>query len=273
MPVSQRSPPLQPPVAHEFGPGFTEKLHSVLPHILPAVQSYGTVNVSVAPEACSQPVGWDGTDFPALRSVYRAGLEDLSADCSYGHGLQPHQIVKGQWFVTVKVRNDPGPAFPEMGLGIGVDDVEVGFSNDVAVTARAATLRLREQTFILVAEMDAGLQAVLLRPFSPHGWSRSTATTKGGDAHSLSRDPSPNPSECGTREDESRENPTHGCISIKMTGRTRVGELNTKEFDVLQCHTSHNFLASLSSSPVTPAASNSVQISLARLLSSRRRNA
>jgi len=86
MPVSQRNPPLQPPVAHELGPGFTEKLHSVLPHILPAVQSYGTVNVTVAPGACSQPVGWDGTDFPALRSVYRAGLEGFSAGPSNGHG-------------------------------------------------------------------------------------------------------------------------------------------------------------------------------------------
>ena len=169
VPVSQRSPPLQPPVAHEFGPGFTEKLHSVLPHILPAVQSYGTVNVNVAPEACSQPVGWDGTDFPVLRSVYRAGLEVSSAGCSYVHGLQPHQIAKGQWFVIVKVRNDPGPAFPETGLGIDVDGIEVGFSSDVAVTARVAILRLREQTFILVAKMGVSLQAVLFRPFSPHG--------------------------------------------------------------------------------------------------------
>ena len=155
MPVSQASPPLQPPVAHEFWPGFTKKLHSVLPHILPAVQLYGTVNVTVASEACSQPVGWDGTDFPALRSVYRAGLGSLSTGCSYAHGLRPHQIVKGQWFVTVKVRNDTGPAFPEMVLGIGVDGVEVGFSDDVAVTARTAILRLREQTFILVVEMGA----------------------------------------------------------------------------------------------------------------------
>ena len=71
---SQSKPPLQPPVAHEFGPGFTEKLHSVLPHILPAVQLYGTVKVTVAPEACSQPVGWEGTDLPTFRSVYKAGL-------------------------------------------------------------------------------------------------------------------------------------------------------------------------------------------------------
>ena len=184
MPGSQRSPPLQPLVAHEFGPGFTEKLHSVLPHILPAVQLYGTVNVSVAPEACSQPVGWDGTDFPVLRSVSKAGLGDLSAGRSYAHGLRPHQIAKGQWFVTVKVRNRPGPAFPETGLGIGVDDdVEVGFTEDVAVTARAATLRLREQTFILVVEMDASLQAVLSRPSTPQGLvagARGTATTKEG---------------------------------------------------------------------------------------------
>jgi len=123
----------------------------------------------VAPEACSQPVGWDGTDFPALRSVYSAGLGGLSAGCSYGHGLQSHQIVKGQSFVTVKVRNDPGPAFPEMGLEIGVDGVEVGFSDDVAVTARTATLRLREQTFILVVEMGASLK--LCSTPRPHGWS------------------------------------------------------------------------------------------------------
>lgn len=160
VPVSQRRPPLQPPVAHEFGPGFTEKLHSVLPHILPAVQLYGTVNVTVAPEACSQPVGWDGTDFPALRSVYKAGLKDLSAGSSCGRGLRAHQIVKGQWFVTVKVRNDPEPRFPE--LGTGVEGVEVGVSDDVAVTtARAAILRLREQTFILVEEMGKSLQALL----------------------------------------------------------------------------------------------------------------
>lgn len=95
--------------------------------------------------------------------------------------------MKGQWFVTVKVRNDPGPAFPEMGLGIGMDDVEVGFSGDVAVTARTATLRLREQTFILVVEMGASLQAVLFRPSTPRpqglmAGARSTATTKEGDA-------------------------------------------------------------------------------------------
>lgn len=63
--------------------------------------------------------------------------------------------MKGQWFVTVKVRGDPGPAFPETGLGIGVDGVEVGFRDDVAVKARVTTLRLREQVFILVAERTA----------------------------------------------------------------------------------------------------------------------
>lgn len=149
MSVSQRNPPLQPPVVHEFGPGFTEKLHSVLPHSLPAVQSCGTVNVIVVPDACSQPVGWDGTDFPALRSVYKAGLEDSLVGPSCGHDLWSYQIVKGQWFVTVKVRKDPGPAFPETGLGTGVDGVEVGLSDDdVVVTARAAILPLREQTFM-----------------------------------------------------------------------------------------------------------------------------
>lgn len=107
------------------------------------------MNVTVAPEACSQPVGWDGTDLPALRSVYKAGLEVSSAGPSCGHGRRPHQIVKGQLFLTVKVRNDTGPAFPEIGLGTGVDGVEVGVSDDVAVIARVAILRLREQTFIL----------------------------------------------------------------------------------------------------------------------------
>lgn len=135
---SQSKPPLQPPVAHEFGPGFVEKLHSVLPHILPAVQLYGAVKVNVAPEACSQPVGWDGTDFPTLRSVYNAG-----------------QIVKGQWFVTVKVLDAPGPTLPEAWLGTGV--VETGFNDDVTVMARVATLRLSEQTFILVEEMAESL--------------------------------------------------------------------------------------------------------------------
>ena len=172
VPVSQRNPPLQPPVAQEFGPGFTEKLHSVLPHSLPAVQSCGTVNVTVVPEVCSQPVGCEGTDFPALRSVYKAGLEDSSVGPSHDHGLWTHQIVKGQWFVTVKVRNDPGPRFPDTGLETGVDGVEVGLSDvDTLVTARAAILRLREQTFILDEGMGESIQAV---PFSlslPHGWS------------------------------------------------------------------------------------------------------
>lgn len=54
--------------------------------------------------------------------------------------------------MTVKVRNDPGPTPPDTGLGIGVGGVGVGFSDDVAVIARVATLRLREQTFILVVE-------------------------------------------------------------------------------------------------------------------------
>lgn len=167
MPVSQRNPPLQPPVAHELGPGFTEKLHSVLPHILPAVQSYGTVNVTAAPEACSQPVGWDGTDCPALRSVYRAGLEGFSADLQMVMvSPWPYQIVKGQWFTTVKVRFDPGPALLKVELGDGVRGIEVGFSDDAAVIARVVILRLREHTFISVEEMGENVQAVLFRHFS-----------------------------------------------------------------------------------------------------------
>lgn len=85
------------------------------------------------------------------------------------HGLSPHQIVKGQWFTTVKVRNDPEPRFPETGLETGVEDVEVGLSDDVAVSTRAAILRLREQTFILVERMDENVQAVLFQHSSqPH---------------------------------------------------------------------------------------------------------
>ena len=143
---SQSNPPLQPPVAHEVGPGFA-KLHSVLPHILPAVQLYGTVKVTVAPEACSQPVGWDGTDFPAFRSVNKAGLQGVSVDSPYPRGFRPHQIVKGQWFTTVKVLDDPGPTLPEDKLGAGV--VDTVLRNDVIVTARITALRLREQVFIL----------------------------------------------------------------------------------------------------------------------------
>jgi len=80
--------------------------------------------------------------------------------------LWPYQIVKGQWFTTVKVRFDPGPASPEAGPGTSVGGVEVGFSDDAAVIARVAILRLREQTFILVEEMGESIQAVLFRPFS-----------------------------------------------------------------------------------------------------------
>jgi hypothetical protein len=173
---SQSNPPLQPPVAQEFGPGFEEKLHSVLPHILPAVQSYGTVKVTVAPEACSQPVGWDGTDFPAFRSVYKAGLRDVSVEAPYPRGLRSHQIVKGQWFTTVKVLDDPGPTLPEDELsGTGV--VETVLGDDVIVTARVAMLRLREHVFILVEERGwsgfpgRGRSMYVYRVFqgAPHG--------------------------------------------------------------------------------------------------------
>lgn len=153
----QSKPPLQPPVAHEFGLGFVEKLHSVLPHILPAVQLYGTVKVTVAPEACSQPVGWDGTDFPTLRSVYKAGLEAFRYS-PYFRGPWSHQIVKGQWFATVKVLDAPGPTLPEAWLATGVGKTEL--NDDVTVTARAAILCLSEQTFILVEEMARSLCCV-----------------------------------------------------------------------------------------------------------------
>ena len=96
--------------------------------------------------------------------------------------------MKGQWFVTVKVRGDAGPTFPETGLEIGV---EVGYSDDVAVTARVVSLRLREQTFIPVVEMDVGIQVVLYRPSCFHAGPaarRSTATTKGYSSRSLSQE-------------------------------------------------------------------------------------
>lgn len=83
--------------------------------------------------------------------------------------------------MTVKVRNDPGPTFPATGLGTDAEGVEVGFNDDVAVTARVTILRLREQAFILVEEMDESTQAVLFRPFLHLAASlleRSTAATK-----------------------------------------------------------------------------------------------
>ena len=129
MPGSQSKPPLQPPVAHEVGPGFTVKLHSVLPHILPAAQLYGTAKVTVAPEACSHPVGWDGTAVPAWRSVNMAGLKGVSADSSDHCVLRSYHIVKGQWFVTVKVLDDC---------------VQAVVSNEATTTARVTVLRLRE---------------------------------------------------------------------------------------------------------------------------------
>jgi hypothetical protein len=97
--------------------------------------------------------------------------------------LWPHQTVKGQWFTTVKVRVDPGPTLPETGLGTGVGDVEVGFGDDAAVSARVAILRLREQTLISVEEMGEDTQAVLFRPL-PQPCRlmvgvRSTAATEG----------------------------------------------------------------------------------------------
>lgn len=112
--------------------------------------------------------------------------------------------MKGQLFLTVKVRNDPGPALPDTGLGIGVDDVEVGFNDDVAVTARATALRLREQTFILVEEMVVSLRAVLFRldPRRLVVGVRSTATTE-ADAQIAKSRSKPGTFWDGTRESES----------------------------------------------------------------------
>lgn len=126
---SQSRPPLQPPVAHEVGPEFPEKLHSVLPQILPEAQLNGTAKVTVAPEACSHPVGWDGTAVPALRFVNKAGLKGVSANSWYIRVLQPHQIVKGQWFVIVKVLDDC---------------VKAGVNNEAIAMTSAALLRLEE---------------------------------------------------------------------------------------------------------------------------------
>lgn len=141
--------------------------------------------------------------------------------------LWPHQIVKGQWFTTVKVRFDPGPTFPETGLGTGVGDargIEVGFSDDVAVITRVAILRFREQTLILVEEMSESIRAVLFRHFSqPRRLMvgvRSTAATEcdvriakpGSEPEKPSR----------TRGNESREK-IHGCISVAMVTQGKIG--------------------------------------------------
>lgn len=185
--------------------------------------------------------------------------------------------MKGQLFLTVKVRNDPGPTFPESGLGIGVDGVEVGFSDDVAVTARIAILRLREQTFILVGEMGASLQAVHVlfrpppRPSTPCDWSpqHRHRQRRRHEQPSQRSSSSPEPFGMGRK-------PIHGCISAAIIsqnnicfGHTCIGRLNTVG---PEGHTSHNLLVSLSPSLITPALSNNVQISLARFLSSRRKN-
>ena len=61
----------------------------------------------------------------------------MSINPSYPHGLGSHQIVKGQWFITVIVLDD--------------DVVETVFNEDAIVTARVA-IRLREGIFILVEE-------------------------------------------------------------------------------------------------------------------------
>ena len=81
----------------------------------------------------------------------------MGQQSSYLRCILPHQIVKGQWFVTVKVLNDPVAEFPETELGTGVDCVEVEISDEVTVRARVAISRLREQTFILVEGMGVRL--------------------------------------------------------------------------------------------------------------------
>lgn len=67
--LSHSRPPLQAPVAQLVGPGLIEKSHSVRGQIRPDFQLSGTEKVVVAPAAISQPVAWDGTAVPTLRSV------------------------------------------------------------------------------------------------------------------------------------------------------------------------------------------------------------
>ena len=71
MPVlgSHSRPPLQPPSAQEFGPGFVVKSQSRRPQMRPACQLSGTVKETVWPDVCSHPVAWSGTAVPTFRSV------------------------------------------------------------------------------------------------------------------------------------------------------------------------------------------------------------
>jgi len=144
--------------------------------------------------------------------------------------LWPHQIVKGQWFTTVKVRFDPGPTFPETGLGTGVGDVrgvEVGFSDDVAVIARVAILRFREQTLILVEEMGESIRAVLFRHFSqPRRLMvgvRSTAATEGDVRIAKPGSEPEKPSGIGRGGTKAEKKIIHGCISAAMVTQGKIG--------------------------------------------------
>lgn len=92
---SHSSPPLHPPVIHEFGPGFVSNLQSTLPYFIyfcqwksrktpikqnftqirPDFQPSGTGKVVIFPVGASHPRTWFGAELPAtFKSVYIAGL-------------------------------------------------------------------------------------------------------------------------------------------------------------------------------------------------------
>lgn len=73
---SHSSPPLQPPVAHEVGPGLVLKSQSRRPQIRPAFQSLGTSKVIDDPAAASQLV--------KIQSVSKALLEKSNANVPCG---------------------------------------------------------------------------------------------------------------------------------------------------------------------------------------------
>lgn len=64
---SQSRPPLQPPVAHEFGPGFTLKSQLRRPQIRPAFQLSGTVKLTAVYAPASQL--HDGSPLTFLRRL------------------------------------------------------------------------------------------------------------------------------------------------------------------------------------------------------------
>lgn len=76
MPVreSHFKPPLQPPVRHELGPGFVEKLQLRRPQMRPAFQLSGTLKVFTLQAGASQPVSTAGTAEPTFKSVYNKFL-------------------------------------------------------------------------------------------------------------------------------------------------------------------------------------------------------